>query len=316
MNERFCGNQVCCGTYACLNALQVSNVDVSLFEISVAAAFGIRHDENRNFDRLLTTLHDPNAGLDRALALWGYGVSSLHSASSEEFLTVFQDHCLGNGIFVLGPINMGGLGYQAVPRLTSRMDHYIALDCRSKSEIFYTDSEGIFDCRINLEQLAAWVNIDELPEARGQITLRKITWERPWNKAAILSFCLKTAASQLKAAEEAGQGSAAVYACLDFLSRYPIFQWRLPFLYDLEYLHQRKGLLQFLLAESENMGLLLHGELLPLKEMINRQRALLSEAYLNLRWHNFLDREALSRFGEIEAVLAESLNKLKVPWET
>lgn len=108
------------------------------------------------------------------------------------------------------------------------------------------------------------------------------------------------------------QVCCGAYACLDFLSRYTIFQWRLPFLYDLEYLHQRKGMLQLLLTESEDAGLLIGDELLPLKEIINQQRALLSMAYLKLRWHNYLGREALSQFGKMEAILVESLDKLNV----
>lgn len=71
-------------------------------------------------------------------------------------------------------------------------------------------------------------------------------------------------------------------------------------------------MLRLLLTESEDAGLLIGDELLPLKEIINQQRALLSMAYLKLRWHNYLGREALSQFGKMEAILVESLDKLNV----
>lgn len=310
MNERFYGNQVCCGTYACLNALQTSAIDPSLFELSVAAPFGIRHDRNPAFDRLLTTLYDPNMGLDSALSQWGYKVSLLYAASTEELLSILRNQCSGQGNFVLGPINMGGLGYQAAPNLLNQMDHYITLDCRSETELFYTDSEGIFSCRVNLKQLANWIDIDGLPEAQGRIALRRMIWERPWDKREILSVSLKKAAHQLKQAEEIGQGSRAVQACVEFLRIHNLFRWRLPFLYDLEYLHQRKGLFQLLLAELEAVKLQSGAKLLALKQMISKQRFLLSRTYMNLRWHNYLDEEALLQFGELEESLSEALGQL------
>ena len=59
---RFYGNEICCGSYACLNAMQDPSIDLQLFEISTSTPFGIRHYENEHFDRLLTTYCDPNRG--------------------------------------------------------------------------------------------------------------------------------------------------------------------------------------------------------------------------------------------------------------
>ena len=63
---RFFGNEICCGSYACLNAMQDPMVDLQLFEISTSTPFGLKHCENNYFDRLITTFCDPNNGMDRA----------------------------------------------------------------------------------------------------------------------------------------------------------------------------------------------------------------------------------------------------------
>lgn len=42
---RFYGNEICCGSYACLNAMQDPSIDLQLFEISTSTPFGIRHFE-------------------------------------------------------------------------------------------------------------------------------------------------------------------------------------------------------------------------------------------------------------------------------
>ena len=102
-------NQVCCGSYACLNVIQDSAIDVSLFELSTGTPFGIRHCEDEHFDRLLTTFRDPNQGLDYALRLWGYDVTAVSVPSCQKCLDLLRNH--GPGRVVLGPVNMGGLEY-------------------------------------------------------------------------------------------------------------------------------------------------------------------------------------------------------------
>ena len=62
---KFYGNEICCCSYACLNAIE-EDIDVQLFEISTSAPFGVRHYRESHFDRLLTTFCDPNQGVDAA----------------------------------------------------------------------------------------------------------------------------------------------------------------------------------------------------------------------------------------------------------
>lgn len=304
---KFYGNQICCGSYACLNAIQDSTIDPSLFEISTAAPFGVRHCENVFFDRLLTTIHDPNQGLDEALQLWGYRSSSVCTTSVEVILSALRSYGSEGRAAVLGPINMGRLGYQAIPALLERMDHYIVLEYCSDSEILCTDSEGMSNLCINLNQLAAWISVDDVPEACGQITLRTIERERNWVLADILTASLKKALANLCEAEECGQGSQAVYACLDYLVKYNCAQWRLPFLYDIQYLHQRKELFRLLLAEALKIDILSNAEATLLQQTLAHQETLLSEIYRMLRWKNILSQTSLFKLGQLERELTAQL---------
>lgn len=306
---KFYGNQICCGTYACLNAVQDSAIDPSLFEISTSAPFGVRHCENVFFDRLLTTIRDPNQGLDEALQLWGYRSFPVCATSLEVILSALRSHRSGDRATVLGPINMGRLGYHAMPSLLERMDHYIVLEYRSDSEILCTDSEGISGFRINLEQLATWISVDGVPEACGKITLRTMERERDWVLADILVAALKRALINLREAEGGGQGSQAFYSCLDYLAKHNYAQWRLPFLYDIQYLHQRKELFQLLLTEALRADILSGTETALLQQTLVSQEILLSEIYQALRWKNSLPQTSLFQVGQLEQELTAQLTR-------
>lgn len=297
----FYSNQVCCGSYACLNAIQDHTIDLSLFEISTGVPFGIRHYEDKYFDRLLTTFCDPNRGLDDALRLWGYDVTTVSVTSCQEFLDVLRSH--GPGPAVLGPINMGGLEYYPNAALFNRMDHYIVLDYYSDRKIVCTDSEGLLGLCVTREHLEKWINIDGLPEAEQQFTLRWIYYHRDWKIADILVSSLRKAACHLQSAEECGEGAKAVRDCCRYLSQNSIFQWRLPFLYDLEYLHQRKCLFQMLLTELQSNELLASEKVNQLRKTVQEQQSLLNTVYRELRWGAKFNKECLLHFGELEKKL-------------
>lgn len=292
------GNQVCCGSYACLNVIQDSAIDWPLFEISTGVPFGIRHYENEDFDRLLTTFCDPNQGLDDALNLWGYDVTTVSVPSCQECLNALRSH--GPGLAVLGPVNMGGLEYYPNAAMFNRMDHYIALDYRSDDEINCTDSEGLFGLRTTRKQLEKWININGIPEARQLFTLRWIHYQRAWNIADVLMSSLRKAACHLEKAEKCGQGAGAVRDCYRYLTQNSSFRWRLSFLYDLEYLHQRKCLFQILLTELQSEALLASERINQLRQTVQEQQSLLSTVYRELRWGTEFNGKCLSRFAELE----------------
>lgn len=300
----FYGNQICCGTYACLNALRDCSLEVPLFELSTGVPFGIRHVENGAFDRLLTTFHDPNEGLDEALRLWGYRVSRVQTGSGREAAAVLRAWPEEWERVVLGPVDMGALDYQPAHALLRRMDHYIVLERSSGSMLLCTDSEGFQDLRVSLQQVETWVSVEGLPEARGKVTLRAMTRERSCSRSEILAVALSRGATNLNQAERAGLGSGAVCVCLDCLEKTSIAHWRLPFLYDLAYLHQRKRLQEYLLTLLEQSGLLAKSETLPLHALIASQISLLGMAYASLYWEKVLHREALLEMAGLEQTLA------------
>ena len=191
-------NQVCCGSYACLNVIQDSAIDVSLFELSTGTPFGIRHCEDEHFDRLLTTFRDPNQGLDYALRLWGYDVTAVSVPSCQKCLDLLRNH--GPGRVVLGPVNMGGLEYYPNAAMLHRMDHYLALDYHSDREIICTDSEGLSGLQVTREHLENWINVDGIPEAQQRFTLRWIRYQRAWDIAEILAASLRRATGHLQEA--------------------------------------------------------------------------------------------------------------------
>lgn len=149
---RFYGNEICCCSYACMNALQDQDIDLQLFEISTSVPFGIRHIGDSNFDHLLTTYCDPNRGVDAALELWGYDVEKHDAGEIDVAIDYIRSH-LRYGKIVLGPVDMGKLAYQVMPAVLKRMDHYITLSYKTEETVLFTDSEGFSALEMNYDDL-------------------------------------------------------------------------------------------------------------------------------------------------------------------
>jgi len=243
---RFCGNEICCGSYACLNAIRDKNLDPQLFEITTSAPFGIRHFENSYFDRLLTTYQDPGKGMDAALRLWGYAAVRYEVQTVGEAIEILKER-LRDDRAVLGPIDMGSLGYQVMPRLLKRMDHYVTLEYWSEDAVLCYDSEGFGGCLIRYEELQDYISVEEVFEAEGVITLRFIQKAaKEYQREEILERARVQAFRNLRKAEEEGEGSEAVLRCYDFLKGQDVYKWKLPLMYDIQYLMQRKWLMKVL----------------------------------------------------------------------
>ncbi len=304
---RFYGNQVCCGSYACLNAIKDRTVDVILFEISTLSPFGVKHVRNPKYDRLLTTYFDPNQGIDNALKLWGYYVSTEHVTSAREAIQALKK-CLSKQCdVILGPLNMGSLAYHIIPELLMRMDHYITIEYYSESEILCTDSEGIHQLRLSYEQLQDYISVEDLPEAEGKIALRTIKKERNHDLNIILSDSLEGAYRNLYRAEESGQGSHAIYDCVAFLKEQEMFRWKLPFLYDLEYFGQRKNQTRWFLETLQKNKIISSLCAMPLQDIILRQEKLIGLVYQELRWKNRFNDKALQTVGDLERDLQNGI---------
>ena len=212
---RFFGNGICCASYACLNAMQDPSIDLQLFEISLSTPFGIRHYENGLFDRLLTTYCDPNKGLDRALRIWGYRVQTHRIATPEEAVVCIRSLIQPGNPVLIGPIDMGALGYQIMPSMLRRMDHYLVLEFYTDNQVLCTDSEGFLQYPLEDAQLCRYLNAEQVLEAEGCITVRQIEKEYQYNMEEILRFALKFAADNLQAAEESEEGSHAINKCCE-----------------------------------------------------------------------------------------------------
>ncbi len=243
---RFCGNEICCGSYACLNAIKDKNLDPQLFEITTSAPFGIRHFENVYFDRLLTTYRDPGKGMDAALRLWGYSAVRYEVRTVREAVEILKERLRDNRA-VAGPIDMGSLGYQVMPRLLKRMDHYITLEYWSEEAVLCYDSEGFGGRLIRYEELQDYISAEEVFEAEGVITLRFIRKSaEEYRRKDILETARAQAFWNLRKAEEEGEGSGAILRCYDFLKDLDVYKWRIPLMYDIQYLMQRKWLMKVL----------------------------------------------------------------------
>ena len=303
---KFYGNKIHCGSYACLNVIKDSSIDASLFEASTATAFGIKHYKSQNFDRLLTTLYDPNKGLDEALRLWGYTVLKQHFRSAQELIQYLKETLPVKKMAILGPIDMGKLRYQPVPDIVNRMDHYIVLESYSDSQILCIDSEGFYHYLIDYDQMENWISIDDIPEAENRVTLRYIDKTSDYSRAKIIHHTVIRASHHLNEAEQIGQGSNAIYQCCRFLQEQDCFSWKLSFLYDLQYLKQRKSLFQWFLCELQKLHTNLPID--EVKSLISSQEILLGQMYFALRWENRLAHQELNRMGDLERELSKAMN--------
>ena len=307
---KFLGNKICCGSYACLNAMKKEGIDLDLFEISTSTPFGIRHSENQWFDRLLTTYRDPNEGMNEALKLWGFQCDFIQTKIAENIIAAIRTRLADQTTAVLGPINMDKLMYQIEPQLLFRMDHYVTLYHCSDDEVWLTDSEGFSMLKLPLDTLADWINVDRLPEAHGYIMLRIIRRHKEYNKKLILMESLRRAARNLSDAERTGHGSLALISCSRFLSENKSYNWRLSFLYDLEYLHQRKALFRVLLKLTLQAGIISTNTRDSLDYLITWQMDMLSDLYQSLMFDNCILYRKLEMLGDSEKELTAIVHRL------
>lgn len=304
---RFYGNEICCGSYAVLNAVRDSSIDLQLFEISLSTPFGIRHCENQKFDRLLTTYCDPNKGMDRALLLWGYHVKTdRFDEAKEAVIRIKKLLSLGKPV-VVGPINMGSLEYQIFPSLLNRMDHYLLIEACSDTEIYCTDSEGFSQYRLTYEDVGRYMKADEVPEAEGMITVRQLYKEKQYDVETILKQSLIYAANNYYEAENSGEGSHAIRNCARFIKQYSDYRWRLPLMYDVQYLKQRKILALYFADLIEKYKVQRRSSMMDFRNAILSQNELLGEIYGKLRKGELLESDLFDELAEREKILWKCL---------
>lgn len=302
---RFYGNEICCGSYACLNAMRNSAIDVKLFEISTSTPFGIKHYENNQFDRLLTTYCDPNKGLDAAIELWGYSSKKFVETSVKEAVKSIKEKITPRNRIVLGPIDMGELSYHVMPQLFKRMDHYVTLEYASEEEVYCFDSEGISGFQINFIDLEKYISVKEVEEAENKITFRIIGETGGWSKKDILIQSYKQANYNLLKAEKEGEGSYAIERCFEFLQDYDNYKWKLSLQYDIQYLLQRKWLFNVLIEEYEKVVGKTSAQMLQIVEIIEIQKKVIGYIYNDLRKNGIIEKSLFKKLSTLEKELGK-----------
>lgn len=304
---RFYGNEICCGSYACLNAMRDPSIDLQMLEISTSAPFGIRHFGNEHFDRLLTTYCDPNRGMDRALRLWGYAAETVRTGTAEKAVQEIRHRIRPDFPVVVGPIDMGKLGYQIMPSLLKGMDHYILLEYCSDNAAYCTDSEGFYQYRLTYDELGTYLSFNAVPEADGSIIVRQIRKKREYRMEEVLEQSFRYAADNLRAAEENGEGSQAIENCCRYLEQYKEYKWRLPLMYDIQYLKQRKLLMLLLIDLLEENGKYPGEGAGEIRQIVNIQNNLLGKIYGNLQKGAGIEKEIFDEMAQMESRLAKVL---------
>lgn len=296
------GNEICCCSYACLNVLQNASIDLQLFEVSTSVPFGVKHYENAEFDRLLTTYRDPNKGIDRALKLWGYSVEKYETTIPEKAIRYLRGHLKEKAI-VLGPIDMGQLQFYVLPGLLKCMDHYIALKYLDEEHVLCYDSEGFYGYPLSYSQLEKCMNINDLYEAEHKITLRSMQFREDFSYESVLKKSYEYAFDNFRNAECDGQGSEAFKKCYDYICSEEEYKWKLPLLYDIEYLLQRKLLLKGFMDQCHIVQMIpeaLHNYVI---EIIRRQWKLLEISYKDLSDNKSIRKDIFYELGEREREL-------------
>ena len=308
----FFGNEICCGTYAFLNTIQEDTIDYKLFEITTTVPFGIKHQREMDFSRLLTTFCDPNEGVDKAAALWGYRQEKKIFEDEREAAAYIGEESYRHRCMV-GPLDMGKLEYLLIPNLYTNMDHYITV-FREGGELFCVDSEGIPARRISLEELKTWMCVKKLPEAKGHIAVRTFEREegfvREKRDEQVLLRSISAIAGNIRKAEEAKQGSRAVKACWDWLGEQPMNRWRLSFLYDISFLIQRKFLQNYWKKLLWKFDILKKGTIYEIGDIVERQIDLLSDMFRFLRSDNRVYQENFIRLAELEREFYNTMEKV------
>ncbi len=294
----FCGNEICCATYAFINTVQDGKINHKLFELSSSVPFGIKHQRENDFSRLLTTYCDPNIGLDRAVTLWGYRQDKKFFIDQKDIIEYIEKKSKETRCLV-GPIDMGRLGYLILSNLYTNMDHYITI-YQENGQIFVMDSEGILSRKVTKEEMELWFQVNNLSEAKGYLVVRSFKEiekkvELLWEKEAVIGS-MKWIQNNMREA----QGRKAIEQCFQWLIENPLNRWKLSFLYDMSYLIQRKILQLYWIGYAVRFSVLKEKEGDAIKKTVNEQICLLGWIFRVLQKENRLHEQHFCKLAELE----------------
>jgi len=307
----FLGNEICCGTYGFLNTVSDKEIDYKLFEATSSVPFGIRHQKEKDYSRLLTTYCNPDIGIERAVKLWGYRQNKKIFTDSGETAAYILDESSANRCLV-GPVDMGRLEYLPVSNLYINMDHYIVI-YQKGGKLLCMDSEGVIARKISEKDMKKWLCPSKLPEAGGHITVRTFEKIKGCDKYKREKSAVLNSLEWIQRNMEEAKGDASIEECFRWLEDKPEKYWNLPFLYDISYLIQRK-LLQIYWCECVwDFKAVLEKVLTMMKNIIEEQIMLLQILFRNIQQKKDLGlcgREIQS-LADAEKNLAEQLCNIK-----
>lgn len=252
----YSGSWITCGSYALRRAAALPNMDLVALENSTGASFGVScAGDAWGYTRILTVFRDFNVGIDAAAPLWGIHLKRVDGVTSEAIFALLKDSHIDS--VVIGPISMECLVYLPLSQQYQYADHFIACIRDSRELWRLVDSEGMPGALFTPEQIIQLLSVQNLPEARGKFTARAVLQVTPLTEAlaaARIRHTLRTAHTNLKDAQESGQGPRAFAQCAELIRQAPQGR-RIALLYCVDYLIQRKIMLLKLFYEAAESGI-------------------------------------------------------------
>lgn len=253
----YSGNWIACGSYALIHAADLRYNDLIPLENSTGASFGI---SSKGLDyggtRMLSVFRDFHYGIDKAAPLWGIQMNRVDGTTKEEIKELMRNPYIDR--IVIGPVSMVGLVYLPLSQQYRCADHFIACIRKNKDIWQVIDSEGVPGILLPSEKIINMLSIQNIPEACGRYTARAIintnASKTAENRDARIRYTLETACVNLRKAREEGQGHRAFQKCKELVRNMTAGNRvnRIPLIYDVDYLIQRKIMLLKLLQEAEH----------------------------------------------------------------
>ena len=230
---------ITCATYALIHACKDTEMDVVELENSTGVSFGVSsYADQYHCTRMLTPYQKFWEQADAVSQIWG--IRMKHFITQEKETLLFSLRTIKNQSLILGPINMAALSYLPFSSQYKCADHYLALRMED-NQVFLTDSEGIPDMQITDDSLSRFLNINEIPEAKGLYHAAVVSrCGRAMEPKERLYETIQIAERSFLSAEQNGQGGNAFFLCQQVMREHPSSVWSTSFRYDLSYYMQRK----------------------------------------------------------------------------
>lgn len=231
-----------CAAYAFLNTVNSTEITPEMYELLSGVPFGLKHNCNNKY-KILTPFIEPCFRVEDTAGLLGYRSEHWRFDDAVQAVQFMSGFMPGQRI-MMGPVNMGWLGYLPQNMLYRGQSHYIAIEKRSQDRYSVIDSECVLGFDYTSEELCEIISVDKIPEAEGVINIWRFekATDEPVKKEEYRQVIIDKAHQNLMRAENEGQGSNAVMACDKFLSDKDIKEWYMVIYYEINYIIQRKEL--------------------------------------------------------------------------